>query len=69
MELQLHRMDNPFINVLSNGFNDVDNNTKTLETIQDVVQRNLYIFFPQIMACGNFTSVENVSSALLETTY
>ena len=32
-----HRMDNPFIVALSNGFNDVDNNIKTLETIRDDV--------------------------------
>ena len=28
-----HRMNNPFIIALSNGFNDVDNNIKSLETI------------------------------------
>ena len=28
-----HRMNNPFIIALSDGFNDVDNNIKTLETI------------------------------------
>ena len=64
-----HRMNNPFIVALSNGFNDVDNNIKSLETIRDDVRRNLHEFFPQTMAFGNFTSVENIFSALLETTY
>jgi hypothetical protein len=64
-----HRMNNPFIIALSNGFNDVDNNIKTLETIRDDVRRNLHRFFPQTMAFGNFTSVENIFAALLETTY
>ena len=63
-----HRMNNPFTIALSNGFNDVDNDIKTLETIRDDVRRNLHEFFPQTMAFGNFTSVENVFEALLETT-
>lgn len=64
-----HRINNPFIVALSNGFNDVDNNIQTLETIRDDVRRNLHVFSPQTMAFGNFTSVENIFAALLETTY
>jgi hypothetical protein len=63
------KMNNPFIIGLLNGFNDVDNNIKTLEIIRDDVRQNLHTFFPQTMAFGNFTSVENVFAALLETTY
>ena len=48
-----HRMNNPFIIALSNGFNDVDNNIKSLETIRDDVRRNLHGFFSQTMAFGN----------------
>ena len=33
------------------------------------MRRNLHEFFPQTMAFGNFTSVENIFAALLETTY
>ena len=64
-----NQMNNPFIISLSNGFNDVDKNIKTLETIRDDVRRNLHAFYPQTMAFGNFTSVESVFAALLETTY
>ena len=64
-----HRMNNLFIIVLSNGFNEVDNNIKTLETIRDDVQRNLHEYFPQTMAFGHFTSVENIFAPFLETTY
>ena len=64
-----HEMNNPFIIALSDGFNDVENNVKTLETVRDNVRRNLHAFSPQSMAFGNFTSVENVFAALLETTY
>jgi hypothetical protein len=65
------QMENPFILTLSNGFNDVDNNItgKTLEIVRDEVRRNLHAFFPQTMGFGNFTSVEHVFEALLETTY
>ena len=62
-------MNNPFIMALSNEFNDVDNNLKTLETIRDEVRGNLHVFFTQTMAFGNFASVEKIFSALLETTY
>ena len=64
-----HKMNNPFIIDLSNGFNDVDNKLKTLEAIRDDVRRKLHIFSPQTMAFGNFTSIENIFAAILETTY
>ena len=63
------KMNNPFIIALLNGFNDVDKKIKTLEVIRDDVRRNLHTFFPQTMTFGNFTSVENIFAALLETTY
>jgi hypothetical protein len=62
-------MNNPFILSLLNGFNDVDNNARTLEVIRDDVRQNLHTFYPQTMAFGNFTSVENIFAALLETTH
>jgi hypothetical protein len=40
-----------------------------LETIRDDVRRNLHVFHRQTMAFGRFTSVENIFSALLDTTY
>jgi hypothetical protein len=63
------RIDNIFIKTLYDGFNDVDNNLKTLEGIRDHVRRLLHIYFPQTMAFGQFTSIEAVFSALLDTTY
>ena len=62
-------IDNPFIKALTDGFNDVDNNRKTLETIQDGVRRFLHLYFPQTMGFGNFTSVGNILAALFETVY
>jgi hypothetical protein len=62
-------MNNPFILDLSNGFNDVDNNIQTLETVRDDVRLKLHSFFPQTMAFGQFTSVEHVFQAILETSY
>jgi hypothetical protein len=62
-------MDNPFIKALTDGFNDIDNNRKTLETVRDGVRRFLHLYFPQTMGFGNFTSVENILAALFETVY
>ena len=62
-------IDNPFIKALTDGFNDVDNNRKTLEAIRDGVQRFLHLYFPQTMGFGNFTSVEYILAALFETVY
>jgi len=62
-------IDNPFIEALIDGFNDVDNNRKTLETIRDGVRRFLHLYFPQTMGFGNFTSVESILGALFETVY
>ena len=63
------KIDNIFIKALSDGFNDVDNNIKTLEGIRDHVRQLLHSYFPQTMAFGHFTSIESVFSALLDTTY
>ena len=62
-------IDNPFIKALTDGFNDVDNNRKTLETVQDCIQQFLHLYFPQTMGFGDFTSVENILAALFETVY
>ena len=67
-----HGMNNPFIIALSNGFNDVDNNIKTLEAIRDEVRRNLHVYFPQTIAFGNFTVLNiyiYIFASLLETIY
>ena len=48
-------IDNPFIKALTDGFSDIDNNRKTLETVQDGVRWFLHLYFPQTMGFGNFT--------------
>ena len=63
------RIDNLFIRMLLDGFNSVDDNLKSLEMIRDEVRRSLHSYYPQTMAFGNYTSVENIFEALFQTEY
>ena len=66
---KFQEIDNPFIRALTDGCNDVDNNRKTLETIQDGVRQFCIYIFLKVWDLEILLVLENILAALFESVY
>ncbi|KDR79825.1 hypothetical protein GALMADRAFT_1360531 [Galerina marginata CBS 339.88] len=64
---KLQDIQNQFMFELVNGFDDVDQNLKSLERVRDDVRRNLDIFYPQQLQFGHFAALDNLFEAIFQT--